>query len=248
MFPCKNSNHLYCDLFIFLSVCTLAGCVYEWTSQSEFHKRTLYSLTEVKPGVFEHFGFFLFLHMPAAWLQLYPSSFVSGEFFKMAQKKASLLRNRLLWWLQKKKFHKIKFGLETTDQTRTHTRTSTVCKLTHSQFAVHWGILSPSFSHTHTCTHTDLHSLIWVDSGNHSSELAGGPGSGGGVEGGERGGIKVRTRGAGSLKRNSRRGKKGEKKVWRGKKRERKISFALELWEYRKERGSETPRFNELGR
>lgn len=188
MFPCKNSNHLYCDLFIFLSVCTLAGCVYEWTSQSEFHKRTLYSLTEVKPGVFEHFGFFLFLHMPAAWLQLYPSSFVSGEFFKMAQKKASLLRNRLLWWLQKKKFHKIKFGLETTDQTRTHTRTSTVCKLTHSQFAVHWGILSPSFSHTHTCTHTDLHSLIWVDSGNHSSELAGGPGSGGGVEGGERGG------------------------------------------------------------
>ena len=43
-----------------------------------------------------------------------------------------------------------------------------------------------------------------------------------------RGGIKARTRAADSLKRNSRGGKKGEKKVLRGKKRERKISFALE--------------------
>lgn len=107
-------------IYFFLSVCTLAGCVYEWTSQSEFHKRTLYSLTGVKPGVFEHFGYFLFLHMPAAWLQLYPSSFVSGEFFKMAQKKASLLRNRLLWWLQKNFFPQNKVWLGN-HRSNTHT-------------------------------------------------------------------------------------------------------------------------------
>lgn len=117
-----------------------------------------------------------------------PAALWVGNFSKWPRKRPVFCGIAYFDDCKKKKFHKIKFGLETTDQTRTHTRTSTVCKLTHSQFAVHWGILSPSFSHTHTCTHTDLHSLIWVDSGNHSSELAGGPGSGGGVEGGERGG------------------------------------------------------------
>lgn len=61
------------------------------------------------------------------------------------------------------------------------THTLTICGTLRHSFSL-------VLSHTHTCTHTDLHSLIWVDSGNHSSELAGGPGSGGGVEGGERGG------------------------------------------------------------
>lgn len=117
-----------------------------------------------------------------------PAALWVGNFSKWPRKRPVFCGIAYFDDCKKKKFHKIKFGLETTDQTHTHTRTSTVCKLTHSQFAVHWGILSPSFSHTHTCTHTDLHSLIWVDSGNHSSELAGGPGSGGGVEGGERGG------------------------------------------------------------
>lgn len=249
MFPCKNSNHLYCDFYFFFCqfVHSQAVCMNELHSPNSINGPFIASLRWSRECLSTLAFSFFCICLPLD-CNCIPAALWVGNFSKWPRKRPVFCGIAYFDDCKKKKFHKIKFGLETTDQTRTHTRTSTVCKLTHSQFAVHWGILSPSFSLTHTCTHTDLHSLIWVDSGNHSSELAGGPGSGGGVEGGERGGIKVRTRGAGSLKRNSRRGKKGEKKVWRGKKRERKISFALELWEYRKERGSETPRFNELGR
>lgn len=73
----------------------------------------------------------------------------------------------------KKKIHKIKFGLETTDQT--HTSTHTYSMQTHTLTIC--GTLRHSFSLllSHTYTHIELHSLIWADSGNRSSELAGGP-------------------------------------------------------------------------
>lgn len=83
---------------------------------------------------------------------------------------------------------------------------------------------------THTYTHTNLHSLIWVDSGNRSSELAGGPRRGRrGGTGEKRGDQSEDESSSLAEKKQQKREEKRKKKVLREKKRERKIFFALEF-------------------
>lgn len=103
--------------------------------------------------------------------------------------KASPLWNHLLWWSLKKKRNpqnKVWLGNHRSNtHTHTHTHMDSYSMRTHTLTIC--GTLRHSFtppSLSHTCIHTNLHSLIWADSGNRSSELARGPGRGGGVEGG----------------------------------------------------------------
>lgn len=153
MFPCKNSNHLYCDFFFFCQfVHSQAVCMNELHSPNSINGPFIASLRWSRECLSTLAFSFFCICLPLD-CNCIPAALWVGNFSKWPRKRPVFCGIAYFDDCKKKKFHKIKFGLETTDQTRTHTRTSTVCKLTHSQFAVHWGILSPSFSHTHTHTH-----------------------------------------------------------------------------------------------
>lgn len=221
MFSWRNSNQLSCDCY---SLDTLRLSL--WIKFSTPDPQTD-PLTVSQRQVWEHLGHFGFFcrRLPLDCNRI-PAVLWLGNSFKMAHmqcEKPALCGITYfddLW----KKIHKIKFGLETTDQTHTHSHTHMDLYSMRTHTLTICGTLRHSFtppSLSHTCIHTNLHSLIWADSGNRSSELARGPGRGGGVEGGWEGDQRE--------DENSRLAEKKQKK----KKERRKESFERE--EKRKE-------------
>lgn len=107
-----------------------------------------------------------------------------GEYFKTAQmrRESQSSAESLTLMMAEKKLkknpqNKVWFG---DHRSNTHTQgfVQYANSHTHNLWYTEAFFLPPSL--LHTCTHTNLHSLIWADSGNRSSELAGGPGRGGG--------------------------------------------------------------------
>lgn len=175
MFSWRNSNLLYCDCF---------QCAHSWPEyvnevfSPSYTNWTPHCVAESSFGKhLDHFGFFC-KRLPFDCNRIPAASWLGNSLkWPRCNVKASLMWNHLLWWSLKNKIHKIKFGLETTDQTHTHIHTQGLVQYanshTHNLWCTEAFFLPPSLSHTYI--HTNLHSLIWADSGNRSSELARGP-------------------------------------------------------------------------